>query len=55
MGAKTNERQKTTRGVIAQRRAILSFVIPLPWGAIPAAITLLIAIPLLVLSRRKRG
>jgi hypothetical protein len=51
----TNERLNTTLVVIALLGAILSFVIPLPWGAIPAAITLLIAIPLLVLSRRKRG
>jgi hypothetical protein len=39
--------------IAAVASAILCFVIPMPWGAIPAAITLLIALPMLLASRRK--
>jgi hypothetical protein len=40
--------------VIAILGALLSFWIPMPWGAIPAAITLLIAGAAFVRSRRAR-
>jgi hypothetical protein len=48
------ERRDTLLVAAAVLAAILSFVIPMPWGAIPAAIVLLIALPLLIASRRKR-
>ncbi|MDA0181007.1 hypothetical protein OJ997_11930 [Solirubrobacter phytolaccae] len=48
------DRRDTILVVIALLGALLSFWIPMPWGAIPAAITLLIAGAALIRSRRAR-
>ena len=48
------DRLDTILVVIALVGALLSFWIPMPWGAIPAAITLVIAAAALIRSRRAR-
>jgi|GEM_PF-4541804 uncharacterized membrane protein len=48
------ERRETILVVIALLGALLCFWIPMPWGAIPAAVTLLIAGAALLKSRRSR-
>jgi hypothetical protein len=48
---KSHERRDTILVLIALVGALASFLIPMPWGAIPAAITLLIAIALLITRR----
>jgi hypothetical protein len=48
------DRRDTILVVIALICALLSFWIPMPWGAIPAAITLAIAAGALIRSRRAR-
>jgi len=48
------DRLDTILVVIALVGALLSFWIPMPWGAIPAAVTLLIAAGALIRSRRSR-
>ena len=50
----SHERRDTILVAIAILGAILGFLIPMPWGAIPAAIALLIAVAAIVNSRRKR-
>ena len=47
-------RRDTILVVIAILGALLSFWIPMPWGAIPAVITLAIAAAALLRSRRDR-
>ena len=49
------DRRETILVVIALVGALLSFWIPMPWGAIPAAITLLIAGAAFLRSRRERS
>jgi uncharacterized membrane protein len=48
------DRRDTILVVIAILGALLCFWIPMPWGAIPAAVTLLIAGAALIRSRRTR-
>ncbi|MBE2317095.1 hypothetical protein DVA67_014025 [Solirubrobacter sp. CPCC 204708] len=48
------DRRDTILVVIAILGALLSFWIPMPWGAIPAAVTLLIAGAALIRSRRAK-
>ena len=48
------DRRDTIFVVIALVGALLSFWIPMPWGAIPAAITLAIAAAAFIRSRRNR-
>jgi len=52
--SKPHERRDTILVGVAVLGAILSFWIPMPWGAIPAAITLMIAVAALIRSRRQR-
>ncbi len=51
------DRRDTILVVVAILGALLSFWIPMPWGAIPAAVTLTIAgaafIPAFIRSRRE--
>jgi hypothetical protein len=47
-----HERRDTILVAIAVVCAILCFVIPMPWGAIPAAIALILGVGGLVMSRR---
>ena len=48
------DRRDTILVTIAILGALLSFWIPMPWGAIPAVVTLLIAGAALLRSRRTR-
>lgn len=48
------DHRETVLVVIAILGALLSFWIPMPWGVIPAAVTLLIAGTALLKSRRAR-
>ena len=50
---KSHERRDTIVVAVAVVSAILCFLIPMPWGAIPAAIALILGAGGLVFSRRK--
>jgi type III secretory pathway component EscV len=47
------ERRETILVAVAVVAAIVCFVIPMPWAAIPAAIALLLGVGGLVVSKRR--